>query len=154
AAKLCRQYLKWFGNASYKSHRNGERWLLESLAAEPVHTVLDVGANVGKWALMAEDSLRGAAVYALEPVPATAAVLRQNVSGHARIRPLELGMAAHNGTLVLNLDPGASTHATVTEYPQQGKAQPVTCTVVTGDEFLATRELAIVDFMKLDVEGA
>lgn len=153
-AKVCRQYLKWFGNATYKPDRNGERWLLDSLRAEPVHTVLDVGANVGKWALMAEASLSSATIYALEAVPPTAAQLRETTSGHTRIRPFDLGLAAHSGSMVLNYDSAASTHATVTGYPQKGKAQPVECAVVTGDDFLARQGLTSVDFLKLDVEGA
>src|SRR6266571_3677675 len=50
AAKLCRQYLKWYENASYKFERNGERWVLQQLHGEAVRTVLDVGANEGQWA--------------------------------------------------------------------------------------------------------
>src|SRR5690348_6319198 len=76
AAKLCHQYLKWFGNGSYKPTRNGERWLLESLRTEQIRTVLDVGANVGSWSVMAAGLLPQATIYALEVVPATAATLR------------------------------------------------------------------------------
>ncbi|HKT59480.1 MAG TPA: FkbM family methyltransferase [Gemmatimonadales bacterium] len=153
-AKLCRQYLKWFGNATYKHHHNGERWLLESLRSESIHTVLDVGANVGKWALMAVESLPSATIYALEAVPATAALLRKTVSGHTRIRPFELGLAAESGSIALNYDSAASTHATVTRYPQKGNPQPVECAVMAGDEFLVRQGLTAVDFLKLDVEGA
>lgn len=68
-AKPCRQYLKWFGNGSYKPARNGERWRLERLRREPISTVLDVGANVGSWSLMAAELLPRATIYALEVVP-------------------------------------------------------------------------------------
>src|SRR5215203_3733570 len=97
AAKICRQYLKWFGNASYKPARNGERWVLESLRTESIHTVLDVGANVGIWSLMAAELLPQATIYALEVVPNTAATLRVRVGGHDRIRPFSLGLAAEPG---------------------------------------------------------
>jgi FkbM family methyltransferase len=153
-AKLCRQYLKWFGNASYKPARNGERWLLHSLRDEPIRTVLDVGANVGSWALMAEACLPGATIYALEAVPTTAATLRAATAGHPRIRCFDTGLAAHTGTLRLNHDPAASTHATFTDYPHRGNRQAVECAVVRGDEFLAREGLSHVDFVKLDVEGA
>src|SRR6266571_4146148 len=57
AAKLCRQYLKWYENASYKFEKNGERWVLQQLHGEAVRTVLDVGANEGQWATLATAQL-------------------------------------------------------------------------------------------------
>jgi len=86
-AKLSRQYLKWFGNASYKYEKNGERWLLETLRKEPIRTVVDVGANVGKWSLIAAEMFPQATIYALEIIPATAAELRARTAGQSRIKP-------------------------------------------------------------------
>jgi FkbM family methyltransferase len=154
AAQLCRQYLKWFGNASYKPARNGEQWLLSRLRDEPVRTVLDVGANVGNWSLMAAQLLPEAAIYALEIVPATAAELRSRVAGERRIRPFNLGLAEHNGTLALNYHPAASTHATFTDYPHSWTGERVECPVMRGDDFLTREGIGQVDFLKLDVEGA
>lgn len=154
AAKLCRQYLKWFGNSSYKPERNGERWLLEALRQEPIRTVVDVGANVGSWTLIAEQCFQSATIYALEAVPSTAAVLQSNTGGHERIRCVAVGLAAHTGTLTLKYHPAASTHATFTDYPHTWGGEAVECAVVRGDEFLVGQGIDQVDFLKLDVEGA
>jgi FkbM family methyltransferase len=154
AAKLCRQYLKWFGNASYKPARNGERWLLETLRGEPIRTVIDVGANVGTWSLMAADLLPQATIYALEIVPDTAATLRARTAQHDRIRCFNLGLAAHTGTLSLRYQAGASTHATFTDYPHSWIGERIDCPVMRGDDFLAREGIGEVDFLKLDVEGA
>jgi FkbM family methyltransferase len=153
-AKLCRQYLKWFGNASYKPERNGERWLLESLGQEAFRTVVDVGANVGSWALIAEQCFPQATIYALEPVPSTADALRTATAGHQRIQSFAVGLAAHTGTLTLNFHPSASSHATFTNYPHKLSGQPTECEVLRGDEFLSRQGVDYVDFLKLDVEGA
>jgi FkbM family methyltransferase len=154
AAKLCRQYLKWFGNASYKPARNGERWLLTALRDEPIRTVLDAGANVGNWSLMAAELLPQATIYALEVVPATATTLRGRVAHQSRIRPFALGLAAHTGTLLLRYNPMASTHATFTDYPHSWSEETIECAVIRGDEFLAGEGIEQVEFLKLDVEGA
>lgn len=154
AAKLCRQYLKWFGNASYKPARNGERWLLDTLRRESIRTVLDVGANVGTWSLMAADRFPEATVYALEVVPETAASLRARVGHHDRIKCFNLGLADHTGTLSVRYHPTASTHATFTEYPHTWSGERIECPVVRGDDFLAREGIKEVDFLKLDVEGA
>ena len=153
-AKLCQQYLKWFGNGSYKPARNGERWLLEAIRTEPIHTVLDVGANVGTWSLMAAEILSEATIYALEVVPNTAATLRDRVGEHERIKCFSLGLAAETGTLSLRYHEAASTHATYTDYPHAWRGEWVECPVMRGDEFLTREGIDRVDFLKLDVEGA
>jgi FkbM family methyltransferase len=153
-AKLCRQYLKWFGNASYQPARNGERWLLEALRAEPIRTVLDVGANVGNWSLLAAEQFPEATIYALEVIPKTAAVLRERVGHSDRIRPFALGLAAETGTLSLRYHDSASTHATFTDYPHSWSGERIECQVIRGDEFLAREGVGEVHFLKLDVEGA
>jgi FkbM family methyltransferase len=153
-AKLSRQYLKWFGNASYKPEKNGERWLLEALQGETIRTVVDVGANVGKWSLLAAERFPQATILALEIVPATAAELRARTAGCDRIKPFNLGLAEHTGTLTIRYNAAASTHATVTEYPHRWEEQRIECPVVRGDELLAREGIGEVDFLKIDVEGA
>jgi FkbM family methyltransferase len=154
AAKLCQQYLKWFGNASYKPSRNGERWVLHALSKEPIATVVDVGANVGAWSLMAAELFPRAMVYALEVVPETAATLRARVGQYDRIKPFNLGLAAHTGTLSLRYTATASTHATFTDYPHRWGGDRLECPVMRGDEFLASEGINSVDYLKIDVEGA
>ena len=153
-AKLCRQYLKWFGNASYKPARNGERWLLDTLRTEPIRTVLDVGANVGSWSLMAAELFPAATIYALEVIPETAATLRARTAQQPRIKSVNLGLAAHTGTLSLRYERTASTHATFTDYPHSWTGARVECPVMRGDDFLTRGGIREVDFLKLDVEGA
>ncbi|HYF38869.1 MAG TPA: FkbM family methyltransferase, partial [Gemmatimonadales bacterium] len=153
-AKLCRQYLKWFGNGSCKPERNGERWLLQSLSREQIRTVLDVGANVGGWSLMAAELLPQATIYALEVVPGTAARLRARAGQHDRIKCFELGLASETGTMRMQYNEAASTHSTFTDYPHIGFGERIECRVMRGEEFLAREGIDRVDFLKLDVEGA
>jgi FkbM family methyltransferase len=154
AAKLCRQYLKWFANSSYKPARNGERWLLSILRSESIHTVLDVGANEGRWSLMAADLLPEASIYALEVVPRTAALLRERAGHHDRIRCFDFGLAAHNGKLSLHYNAAASAHSTFTEYPHSWTGELVEGRVMRGGDFLLREGIHKVDLLKLDVEGA
>jgi FkbM family methyltransferase len=115
---------------------------------------VDVGANVGSWALLAARSLPDATIHALEVIPDTAAALRSATAGEQRIRCFDLGLAAHTGTLTLNYQPRASTHATFTDYPHKWTGEAMECAVMRGDEFLAREGISRVDLLKLDVEGA
>ena len=153
-AKLAKQYLKWFGNASYKPHKNGERWVLAQLREERIRSVLDVGANVGDWSMLAAELLPDATVWALEIMPATFARLRERVGDHARIRCFNLGLADRDGALRMHFDPAACTHATFTEYPQSGTEQVIDCAVRMGDGFVCEQGIDRVDLLKMDVEGA
>ena len=153
-ARLCRQYLKWYGNGSYKAERNGERWLLQRLAGLQLRTVLDVGANVGNWSRLAAGAFPAATIYAFEIVPATFERLRTQTASSPRIRPVSCGLADHTGRLAIRYHPAASTHATFTAYPHGWTGEVLDCPVTTGDAFLAEHDLAAVDFLKLDVEGA
>jgi FkbM family methyltransferase len=153
-ARLSRQYLKWYGNGSYKPERNGERWLLERLAGADLRTILDVGANVGNWSTLAARVFPRATIFAFEIVPATFERLRAQTAAAPQIRPVSRGLADHTGQLRIRYHPSASTHATFTEYPHDWTGETLTCEVTTGDAFLAQEGLAAVDFLKLDVEGA
>ncbi len=153
-AKLSRQYLRWFGNASHKPHKNGERWLLDTLGGEKILTVVDVGANVGKWSLLAVNRFPQARIMALEIVPPTAAVLRAQTAGEGRIRPFNLGLADHTGALTIRYNPAVSAHSTITDYPYRWEGERLECPVMRGDEFLAQEGIDHVDFLKIDVEGA
>lgn len=153
-ARLARQYLKWYGNASYKPHKNGERWLLTALSSEPVRTVLDVGANVGDWSLLAAAAFPAATIYALEIVPRTAATLRERTASVPRIKPFDLGLADHTGTMRVRYNPAATAHSTFTDYPHGWDGERIDARVMRGDEFLAREGIRDVDVVKLDVEGA
>lgn len=153
-AKLSRQYLKWYNNASYKPEKNGERWVLEQLRGMGVRTVVDVGANVGRWAKLAAATLPEATVFALEIVPATYERLQAETAEEPRIRCFNLGLADEVGRMTIHYRPDASAHATFTAYPHVGAAQELECEVVTGDAFLRAQALERVDLLKLDVEGA
>jgi FkbM family methyltransferase len=153
-ADLSRQYLKWYGDSSYKPERNGERWLLDHLRSERFTTILDVGANVGKWAILAAERFPAASVHALEIVPATYELLRAATAAYRQIHPVSLGLSDRTGQLRIRYDPSASAHATFAAYPHAGKVETIECDVSTGDAFLAAHGIAEVDFLKVDVEGA
>jgi FkbM family methyltransferase len=154
ASKLCRQYLKWFGNASHRPERNGEFWLLRALGNQSIGTIFDVGANVGKWSLAAAEAFPEATIYAFEIVPATATELCKRVAGHDRVRCMGFGLAERTGVLRVRYNPAASSHSTFTDYPHGWRGEQIECPVMRGDEFLAREAIAACDFLKLDVEGA
>ena len=82
-----------------------EVYLRHGVSVEAGDCVLDVGANIGLFAL--ECARRGARVYAFEPLPATFAALEANARAWSATRPTPI--RAHN--LALGAAAGAANFA-------------------------------------------
>ena len=118
---------------------------------------IDVGANIGLWALPAARRVgaRGH-VWALEPVPPVARRLREaaELSGIANVTCEQVALAerAERRTMYA----GSAANSGGTGFIRRPEADaPLEVETATLDEFCAARGiLGAVDFLKVDVEGA
>jgi FkbM family methyltransferase len=112
-----------------------------------VKTIIDVGANVGFFALAARDHYREAVIHAYEPNPRIQPELRQNTSGlNIQIFPEAVGSADGYVSLI---DTGPSDQARTRE--SQG---PEAIIPKAGLQTVVDRIGGRVDLLKLDCEGA
>src|SRR5439155_10543024 len=65
----------------------------------PIATILDVGANVGQFALAATARFPNAVIHSFEPVPDVAATLRRNVKGVRAVTVHGIALGAQTGSL-------------------------------------------------------
>jgi len=124
----------------------------------PGMTVLDVGAHHGYYTLLA--SLRVGSlgrVIAFEPSPRE----RRKLYWHLRwnhcsnVEVFDAALGASAGREELFLAAGRETGCNSLRPPAvRGIPKKVSVPVDTLDEFLSSREISRVDFLKLDVEGA
>ncbi len=122
----------------------------------PGMTVLDIGANLGYYALM-EAVLVGPTgkVYALEPVPSNYRLLKDNVGLNGfdgRIETFPLAVAGSRGRLPIHLSAASNLN---TLFPQGSRRLTgETVEVETTDlaSFLADKRP--VDLIRMDIEGA
>jgi len=129
--------------------------LVERLV-QPGMTVLDIGANVGQYTMIASRLVgqRGA-VHSFEPEPSNFACLSRGVrlNGRANVRCNQIALADRQGTATLHLaseSRNAGAHSLAATHHSTGSVVEVT--IGTLDEYAAT--LAALDVVKLDVEGA
>jgi len=121
-------------------------------------TVLDVGAHVGQYTLLASGIVGQAGrVIAFEPHPVLGRVLRRNVARagcqNVTVLPVALGRAPGPGTLVLHPpDNFGGSSLRPDDASAQDARAPVE--VTTLDEALDRLGGPPVDLAKLDVEGA
>lgn len=127
------------------------------MAAEPGDTVVDVGAHIGLYSLLAAAS--GATVFAIEPDPANRALLESNLrmNGFMAARVFAVAASDHAGsaTLCLATGPnrGTSSIAVAGTRPTDSRDPEEVVPVDTLDRILGPFHLQNVDWLKIDVEG-
>lgn len=97
-------------------------YLQHGIELHPGDTVFDVGANIGLFSLWAlEQCNQDLAIYAFEPIPATAEVLNHNAQRFAsdKMRVFACGLAQASGIVEFGYYPKAT--ALSTAYPEDWK---------------------------------
>jgi FkbM family methyltransferase len=156
-----------------------ETYLRGGVTVEPGDVVLDVGANVGVAAVWFAAERGAGTVHCFEPVPAIAAVLRENVAGLAACTVHETALGAAPGTVEMTYYPRSAAMSGAYADPARDRAivatalrnaglgpgeiaeqlagryddrEVVRCPVTTVSAFLRERALSRVDLLKVDVE--
>ena len=123
---------------------------------ENARVVIDIGAHIGAFSLLAISLSREALVYAYEPNVNNFRLLQRNIElnkgGHAdRIRPRRAAVWSHRGRGKLFLNSASSEGHSF--YPLGGgPVEEVDC--VTLSEILDSEGVDTCDFLKIDCEGA
>ncbi len=121
----------------------------------PDDWVVDVGANIGAFAVFAAQRTRGR-VLAIEPHPENARALRENLraNGVERCAVAECAVAEKTGTLPLFLGASGTTHRLFASGKDAGSGDSIDVRAATLPELLAEHAFERLDFLKLDCEGA
>jgi FkbM family methyltransferase len=137
------------GRGHYQLHKI-RKFLTEIVPAKPRRRCIDVGAQVGLWAMHLV-KLYGV-VECFEPVPLHLACFRYNMAGvaNAPLHGVALGAAAGRVTMVMPETVTGHAHVLdgVTNVAERAGAR-VDADMVTLDSF----GFADVDLIKIDVEG-
>jgi len=129
-------------------------WILEAYSlkgeceALPGDIVLDCGAYTGNTSLYFSRKTGALGhVYGFEAASATFEKYRRNMRGLENVTPVHAAVGNTTGKLRFA---GDDAGAYIAENGENGEEVPAT----TLDEFCRSRNLAKVDFIKMDVEGA
>ncbi len=137
----------------------GGRWeetetrLFSSIVKEGM-TVVDVGANVGYYTLLAARLVgKSGTVFAFEPSPENFALLQRNVeaNGYRNVICVPKAVSNRCGTAKLTLYEASSGGHSLSEF--RGGSRFVEVETVSLDEYFANRREAI-SVLKMDTEGA
>jgi FkbM family methyltransferase len=133
--------------------------LLELLRPIVVNTIYDIGANVGRWTLLAKAIHPPAHVEAFEPLNDHAEIFARQTKNLAGIRLHRMALGSHNGEGMMNvadfsdassllpLARGSHGWAGLRELRRER------VTVRRLDDLVDTGRIPPPDLMKLDVQG-
>jgi FkbM family methyltransferase len=122
----------------------------------PGHTVLDVGANIGLWSLVAGRAAGpGGKVFAVEPVLANCVRLQQALTLNQMtwVECHQLAVSDRTGEATFYASTNGNS-ALGSLAMRDGVDSPRQVRTITLDGFVDSRGLENLDFFKVDVEGA
>jgi len=125
---------------------------------QPDEVVIDIGANVGLYSVLAAQELinRGVGkVHAFEPNPQAIELLRKNVAlnhfSHIIIQPQ--GVSDTNGQLNIYLNPERIGFGSMRPIQGRGLNQVIEVPVITLDNYMTQYPQQRVGLIKIDIEG-
>jgi FkbM family methyltransferase len=141
-------------NVQFTIATDGEAWLLRRLARFDFSVVLDVGANIGEWALVAASALPGATVHCFELDPETRGRLLDRVGPSSRFVVHTTGLDRTAGEVEYDYYPSEPALSSLVAVPHTEPSVRRRGKVGTGDEYLGAAGIDTADLLKIDVEGA
>jgi len=126
------------------------------LLADGARQVLDVGANIGWYAVRFAKRLPLANVHAFEPMPMAHAYLQRNVAANgvgSQVCCYNYGLSEVAAASSFFIAPAGGTNASLLNVSDAKEAHEVIGLTLTLDQWTSNQQLA-PDFIKCDVEGA
>lgn len=154
-AKLSRLYIDAYENYDYDINSNGERRVIERVAAIHPAEVFDIGANAGDFGriFLAKS---GARVHFFELCEETFRRLNAAVAAGDRVKLNNLGVADQEKAVEYRYYPASDGLTTLITSKQVHNAAGELrhgCTT-TVDTYASLHNVASIDYLKIDVEGA
>lgn len=124
-------------------------------------TIVDVGANVGQFSLMAAELHPSARIFSFEPIPRVADRFEKVLAGNPRVTLTRCAIGESQRTDMLHLsgrDDSSSllpiTDLQTSMYPETAEVGQLKVEVKPLDRILTQDDLAKPALLKIDVQGA
>ncbi|MCC7438503.1 MAG: FkbM family methyltransferase [Armatimonadetes bacterium] len=117
--------------------------------------VIDVGASIGDFALLAAQQGARTRVIAVEPMPATVALLEHNIHRNNfsdQITVISGAVAGTTGTQMLHTSDSALSHTLVPGVHRDSSHVPIQCFSLA--DVMLQHQIGQCDILKMDCEGA
>lgn len=135
--------------------------LTEFSGKSNIHTIFDVGANVGRFSLMMNDAFPNARIFAFEPAPETFEMLAENVGRCKNIYAQNVGVSDKNSSGKISIMECSEMNTIkvnqilenyFTKSDLQTKKE-IKIKLISVDSFCADSDIEFIDLLKIDTEG-
>jgi len=130
------------------------------IAGMRLATIVDVGANVGQFSLLARALHPAARIYAFEPLPDAAARYRQVFAADADVTLFQAAISPEAGTATMHVSASADSSSLLPISARQSELFPGTEEVGVTDveagplsSFVSRADLVAPALLKIDVQG-
>lgn len=132
---------------------HGETWI-QSRFAGKFNTIFDVGCNIGEWTRMARSFHPNAEIHMFEIAPDTYSQMLKNIPIDNKIIPNSFGLSDTIGTVPLKYKPSYNALTTTVTDLQLDDSITIQGLTFTGDDYVESRRIQQIDYLKIDTEGA
>jgi len=121
---------------------------------KPNHIIIDIGAHIGCFSLLAASKAPKGKIYSFEPSAETCQLLKKNVQANnvTNIKIFGLALAGKNGTALLYHDTVRGNWGHSITKVLSAESETVTC--ITLENFIESENIPFIDFIKFNCEGA
>lgn len=144
-------YNREYAMSEFQDH--GETWIQQKFAGR-FNTIFDVGANIGEWTHMTRQYQPQADIHMFEIVPQTYKRLLDNIQIDDKMYPNGFGLLDECGPVPMKHKTTYDALSTIVTDLRLDESIPVTGLAFTGDQYIESRGIQTIDYLKIDTEGA
>ena len=144
-------YNSEYAQSEFEEH--GESWIQQRFAGK-FDTIFDVGSNIGEWTKMARLHHPKAKIHMFEIVPDTYQKLLKNIKIDENMIPNSFGLLDASGPVAMKHKTTYDALSTIVTDLRLDDSIPITGLAFTGDDYVKSRRIDKIDYLKIDTEGA
>ena len=144
----------WFYSVSRLPVGTHLEYFLKYRVNLPINTVVDVGANVGKFSVSLFRHFPKSQFYCIEPFSQTFKVLQRNIP-YPNFIFSKVALGEKNESITIKVNPAnqSDTNSLRNLTLEADQENSELIEVITLDEFILQNQLNRIDFLKIDTEG-
>jgi len=145
---------KIYENRNYNCETNGEEFLLQKFVGKNIRVIFDVGANIGSWTNLCTKYHPNANIYSFEPIPETYKALEIIGRTNDKIHTYNIGLGSENKNVEFKFYQESHELCSQFSFKHGEASKTISVTLKAGDSFMLESKIEVIDFLKIDTEGA